>query len=536
MAATTINDLPSEVIFQILFNLSPSDAMSVILSSQRYYAFLGPTLWRYFCQVKYKFWQESWGIKKEFKKAVDDVDWKGIYLRRQEVERSTEGLLDQILQAQSNRLPRYGAILAHGYDVKDILLRQMDVANDTHDVLARRYHSSLLLNTIHRKAAFKVWESVANGSDVTLEKAMTAFEMFLWKDRPEGFEDISTRLDGLAAQLQKVEPDILNQTPRQKALGLARFLRTQGFRDANSPNTYEDLPNHFIGAALQSKSHHCVPLVLVTIYSCVGSRIGLDANLCCVPFHVYAQVRPPKNMDLDGQPHKDGAEIGLLYMDPYRSDLEVGYDELTSSLETINTPQSMYEIVTKASSISEILLRAARNIIFSVDILRGRHDPDELLVDQRSPRDADGALYGALGTLLLLSRSVEKSGLVVSSIDRTQCIQYLFDLLHLHYPIEILNFQEFAGPFFDETTRHLEHRCCQLIAEDARPRLQKPRTQEISRKVPYKVGQIFQHKRYGYFAVIIGWDSKCTAEESWIRQMGITQLPGGRTQSFYSAM
>ena len=537
MAKITMNDLPTEVIFQILFNIPPSDAISVIMSAKRYHTFLGPTLWRHFCRIKFRFWQEFWNIEAKFKERVEDVDWRGTFLRRQEAELSTEVLLEQIIQGQSGRLSRYEPILAYGFDVKDVLLRHIDVGDDAQDVLARRYHSSLLLNTIHRRAAFKVWESVADGEDIILEKAVIAFEMFLWKERPDGFEDISARLDALTAKLQDVEPNIFDQTPRQKALSLARFLRTQGFRDENKPDTYGDLRNHFIGATLQGSSHSCVPLIVVTIYSCIASRIYLDASLCCVPFHVYAQVRAPPDIDLDGQPCKAGTELGSMYMDPYRSDQEVEYHELISILRTISAPQSMYETVRKTSSIPEILIRAARNIIFSVDILRGRPDRNELLTNQqRNPRDVDGAFYGALGTLLLLSRSVRETDSIVSPIDRTQCIQYLFDLLHQHYPIEILNFQRFARPYFNEVTRPLKHRCDQLMIEDSKPRLQKRRTQTFSAKVLYKVGQVFKHKRYGYRAVIIGWDSKCAAKESWIWQMGVNQLQGGRMQSFYNAM
>ncbi|PWN24451.1 YccV-like-domain-containing protein [Jaminaea rosea] len=53
--------------------------------------------------------------------------------------------------------------------------------------------------------------------------------------------------------------------------------------------------------------------------------------------------------------------------------------------------------------------------------------------------------------------------------------------------------------------------------------------------VEYGVGTVFTHRRFGYRAVIVGWDSYCRKGEAWIRQMRVDSLPsGGRHQPFYS--
>lgn len=44
--------------------------------------------------------------------------------------------------------------------------------------------------------------------------------------------------------------------------------------------------------------------------------------------------------------------------------------------------------------------------------------------------------------------------------------------------------------------------------------------------VQYKVGDVIRHKRYHYRGVIYGWDPQCKAEEDWMLQMRIDQLPG----------
>lgn len=52
--------------------------------------------------------------------------------------------------------------------------------------------------------------------------------------------------------------------------------------------------------------------------------------------------------------------------------------------------------------------------------------------------------------------------------------------------------------------------------------------------VRHRVGSLFIHRRYGYRAVILGWDVTCQASDMWQRQMGVDGLPGGRQQPFYN--
>lgn len=52
----------------------------------------------------------------------------------------------------------------------------------------------------------------------------------------------------------------------------------------------------------------------------------------------------------------------------------------------------------------------------------------------------------------------------------------------------------------------------------------------------YSAGTVFVHRTYGYRAVIKSWDTKCSASENWIEQMGVRDLPGGDKQPFYSSI
>lgn len=58
-------------------------------------------------------------------------------------------------------------------------------------------------------------------------------------------------------------------------------------------------------------------------------------------------------------------------------------------------------------------------------------------------------------------------------------------------------------------------RCCRQVR---RPHQAVP--------VQFKVGDVIRHRRYHYRGVIYGWDPECKAEEDWMQQMRIDQLPG----------
>lgn len=67
-------------------------------------------------------------------------------------------------------------------------------------------------------------------------------------------------------------------------------------------------------------------------------------------------------------------------------------------------------------------------------------------------------------------------------------------------------------------------------------KLRKNRGPGATENVRYRVGQVFYHRRYQYYAIIVGWDAKCAASEQWIDQMRVDSLPQGREQSFYHVL
>jgi len=52
----------------------------------------------------------------------------------------------------------------------------------------------------------------------------------------------------------------------------------------------------------------------------------------------------------------------------------------------------------------------------------------------------------------------------------------------------------------------------------------------------YSVGQVFRHARYGYRAVIIGYDSTCRAGPQWATRTGVHDLPRRGDQPFFHVL
>lgn len=58
------------------------------------------------------------------------------------------------------------------------------------------------------------------------------------------------------------------------------------------------------------------------------------------------------------------------------------------------------------------------------------------------------------------------------------------------------------------------------------------RDREDRQGVNFAVGQVFQHKKFGYRGVVFGWDRRCERDEEWMRQMNIRQ----GDQPFYQCL
>lgn len=529
--------LPDEILRSILFHLPPPALATILQISKRLNLLAqDPAVWRHHCLTYYEYWDKSHKIQQKFADPVSSTDWKGLFLSRRSIDIKTSLLLNSILESQTGRIGKFEEIISQGYDAKDALIRHTRAGKDVPDVLARRYYSNAVLGYLQRSLAIDVWLDLVNGRCDLLEHALGAFDMFVIRDGEGDLDHISNSLDGVASLFQLEHPEEKELTVRARAMALAGFLRRKNLTGGVTESSYRDLQNNFIGFALRDEHHPSLPLISVAIFCCLAKRIGLDAQPCGFPFHVLAIVQSPPALTLDGRPSADNQASESMYLDPFQSDQEVSVAQLHRQLDDLGVSHSAHSTYLGPSSATEITLRAERNIMHSVATESERN----------ATRDAgipvfylESALYSALWASMILDVPARGNGPAALNVQRRQYLPYLRHNFETHFPEDVSRVEQHILPMFQGLPQFSELRDAIDVtrAADRIPKQPKPREEEATRqRVPFRVGQVFRHKRYGYTAVITGWDVKCEADERWVQAMGVDSLSGGRWQSFYHVL
>ncbi|KAF6219304.1 hypothetical protein HO133_005129 [Letharia lupina] len=526
--AFTLSELPTEVLHQIISYLPPSSVPTLQTVSRKFNDFPQPLLWRDHCRTHFKYWSPEHSFQQKLSGAVVETDWKKLFSDRYSVDRSITRDVDGILASQRNRIEKAERIMGHGYDAKDALLRHLNVGDHAEDVLARRFYSDAVLGGLHRSMAVREWAKLNDGDVVPLERALAAFDMFVLHERDGDFHDVATRLDGIAQQYCSENPENMDQSPQQKAIALAEFLRQHDLTGISSNSHYHDLQNNFIGIALQDGPHPSLPLVSVAIYCCVAQRLGIDAQPCGFPFHVLAIIKPSPGRTLDGRHTDPGTSSEPMYMDPFRSSQEVYVKDLRAQLQSLGISPANFPELLGASSTAEIIRRCAKNIITSLQAIPRDHSAGH------SYPDVDGAFYAAVWAVLLLP----EGGTITAGAQRANCLSHITELIEKYFLTDTWLIEKYIPPMIEDRIQHEQSRNTIRVIRttDHMPKTVKDRTSDSVRNVQYKVGQIFHHKRYHYKAVITGWDVECAATDDWMAHMRVHELPGGKHQGFYHVL
>ena len=260
--------------------------------------------------------------------------------------------------------------------------------------------------------------------------------------------------------------------------------------------------------------------------------------------HVHAIVKASNGRTLDGRHFIDGLEAEPMYLDPFRSDQEVLVQTLQTQLTAMGAAPRSHATYLSSTSTGAIVHRSGRNIMTSVQsahriaIERHGHDGHDLSTVTSTFPELDSAFYGALWASLLFGAAEPGESALAANARRRQFLPYIVEHFETHFPADVSLIEQFVIPLFlnyGEYTQ-LQDTVRVIRAGDSIPKQVKRRTREVSQRVLYKVGQVFQHKRYNYQAVITGWDVECGAGEHWMAQMRVDQLIRGRHQSFYHVL
>lgn len=524
----SLDQFPNEILHQIFIYISPQTIPAVQLVSRQFNDLCQPILWRHFCRSLFKYWSPQHRIREKFASNVSKVRWKSLFAARHQIDRAIGNYVNEILSQQVNRIARIECITSYGYDAKDTLLRHLQASDAMEDVLARRFFSGAVLGTLHRAIAIKEWVELAQGTtDIPLDRGLAGFDMFILHDRQGDLEEVSVRLDNLASMI--CIPENARTSTRCKAIAISRFLVDQNFVGirTNVSANYHNMQNNFIGIALEDPEHPSLPLVSVAIYCCIAKRLGVDARPCGFPFHMLAIIQPPSGFTLDGQA-EDASEA--MYIDPFRSYHEISVQDLSSQLTSMGVLEEDRRGYLDASPTIEILRRAAKNIITSVQT-QSRDDGNRNVNEHSSFLDVDGAFYSALWALMLLAGGNPTT----VNVQRIQVLPHLIQRLKDDYCADVGLVENYLLPLFEDPgVRQMIIASIQDIRrKDQSLKQAKPRVSQGTHAVRYRIGQHFEHRRYGYSAFIIGWDTDCQMDDAWQAQMRVNDLSRGKYQSFY---
>ncbi|KAH7192443.1 Transglutaminase-like superfamily-domain-containing protein [Fusarium flagelliforme] len=565
------SQIPDEIIQHLLYYIPPEDNLTSFqfLSHRLRHLANEPLLWRYHCQTSFTFWHPEHNFHRRLKGRASNTPWKEIFLTRKSRNARVERLLGEVLETKTGRLKRYEKVCKLGYDAKDYLLEQCNADETAEDVLARRYHSSSLLDSIHRSLAIEEWHNIqqaiqqarrqANGrpTNLSLERALGAFDLFVLHEQPGDLEDIGHILDRLAADFRDIQPSIDEMSTRQKALELNRWLQLNNFTGLQHPErNYRNLRNCLIGQALRHEDHDSIPIISSAIFCCIAERLGLQAHCCAFPTHVHAIVFAENGKTLDSKPvTDDDAPLEKMYLDPYGSSEEIPLADLQTMLAHYGW-QTSTDMFLSPVDPAAIAIRTARNIRATASRVieaREQADPDlTRLITGNDSSNIDAALYSALWASLLLTP--------VDSFEWDEALEPFLHRFAKNWHVDAWLIEKYIFPLYDGfgplRERLMRNRrwddpreVVYLVGEfdDVPPpifRRNSARTQHVL----YKIGQVFKHRRYGWIGAVNGWTDQGTrrlpmphtvAIDETLDDNSDTELPNRlrpRNKTFYTCL
>ena len=369
---------------------------------------------------------------------------------------------------------------------------------------------------------------------VRLEEVLGSYDLFVLAGRKGDLNDIDGEFDRIAKAIRDRDPDFDELPIRQKAVQIARWLRSEELVGNPDEENYHALRNNFISIALFDEVHTSLPLQSVSIYCAVARRLGVNAKPSNYPHHVHAVIEAPQDRTLDGKFKTpiQGAEPEIMHMDPWRSAEEVPRDQLTLRLSQMGAPIAQHIFHLGATSTLEIALRTGRNIMNSVQEARERAVGG--FTRQTSFPDIEAAWYAMLWSMMILGDGNDPA----SIHRRRQCLPYLAEHFQTHFSEDLSLVESTIMPLFQDEREHIviTNLVNTMRTVDRNAKAPSPRNKVAEKDVTYRVGQVFQHKRYGYEAFIVGWDYKCSMDNEWIQRMRVDSLPSGREQPFYNVV
>lgn len=569
---STFNDLPDEIISQILNYLAPAETLTTIPRLSKRFHRIADTqlLWKHYCENNFRYWHSDHDIKEKLRSKASDVDWKNLFTLRLRRNRHIALLLDGIVASRVSRLQKTEQICQYGYDAKDFLLSQCKIGEDADDVLARRFYSCNVLDSIHRSIAIEEWAKYQkhaarlDSSNMTytdrlrcgmkLERALGAFDMFVLHDNEGDMDEISIMLDDLIDRFRAAHRSVENMTTREKSLALAAWLHNNNITGMeNNAESFHYLRNCLIGRALKDDRHPSLPIISAAIFSALAERIGVEAYCCTLPSNVHAVVLSPESCNLDGLPLAEGEERQKMFLDPYSSDTEVPLEHLHAYLYRLGV-HLRREGMLVPNATDLIVMRTAQNIRGSFTSFRTIERPVAELIPLIELRRGDWArnlqpaLYSMIWASIMMVPVLPENEDM--RWDWQQDVRDLINYFYEYFPEDAWLVERYVCPMYDTFAAPGQRQAAwELPSRRVRDQIKKIRQVDSSERAPrrrtdlvtpipvkYRVGQVFKHKRYDYHGIILGWSVDGVSESMGWDGDNLGWTSNRNAQAFYRCM
>ncbi|KAF4556156.1 Hypothetical protein D9617_1g080310 [Elsinoe fawcettii] len=542
--------LPDELLQAIFYLLPPSDAVRLGSTSRRMIKLMDqPLLWRYFCDTVFDYWHVNEDTHPEIVKRLPNAPWKKHFYDRLTRDKENGELFNSALSTQHERYLKIQQIADSGYEARQMLINNLQCADDAEDVLARRYYAEAALGLINRTAALKTWSTVNRHANPSLEESIAAFDLFIIGGRWGNLSEITQALDTATEEIKADHPNILDLDEETRALTIADWLREHGLGGLEAPHTiFHAMKHNFLSFTLRNRSRCSLPLQSTVIYCSIATRLGLRAHPIAFPGQILAIILPSTPTTTSSPPEDSTSH--RFYLSPWTSTASspsqaIPHALLATQLTISGVPPRLHGTYLDPAHPRTMVVRTCRNIMRSYEEWHNvPPNRDDLIGNHH-------AFYAYLWAMALVEEAPPAPGAMVPALDHPNA-GHLATMLREHFPEDLELVRNYLGPLFGRTPRGRELMLvlAEMKAEDLnrKPvmrRVNEDGTAEAGEMregegmvagVKYKIGQMFQHKRYGYVGVIRGWDGQCRAHENWISSMRVDDLERGRRQAFYNIL
>ncbi|KAF5388571.1 hypothetical protein D9757_004660 [Collybiopsis confluens] len=518
-----IPPLPLDILIHILYQLSASRdeegdlaaraiAQCSAVDSLFRAASLTPTLWQRHYRARFLYANEASERQRE---AETHGDWKEMYYARRMIDQKVSLHLGEIVQHRTGRYEHVKSLTNFRFDTWDMLefqtgmmepsdyLKIYDYGSDVSpSLLATRAHwASALQAAIGRMHATELWGCLRLGSQsVPFVQAFSATSCFFGK-HPDVMKSMLAALtprctDYVVRSGVPLAPDDPKYDLKKLCTLICDFMTSEGFGPATAGGFHDVhnlLPHLYLAV-----NKHTIPLSLVHIFVAIARSMGIAASPVDFPVRVLVHISVP-NPDLDD-----------FYVDVFGASVQpilTLREDIPAILTRRGIPVNRIMYYISPATSAPMLLRNGRNILTSLD----------------NASSSMGLLRSS--TLLGLSLFLALSG----------SERFVDQFMAYAEPLDCATFiSEALIPSLEgcKAAESLSEHCQKALETEARM----AKVVKVSTTRQYFVGMVFEHKKYGYTAVITGWDPVCAASDTWISQMKVDDLHRGRTQPFYTVV